>query len=235
MTEQTVTRRTSRLLIAGRVVVALISVVAFTAMGVVWFRIDKFQEKVTTTNAVVKAQEAPDAPPANDGANDILVVGSDTRTDLQGRPLSASILRKLRTEATETINTDTLIVLRIPHSGGKSYAISIPRDTYTQVPGHREEKINGAFGVTKQRFAADLRKRGERNAEKIEPESDSAGRAALVQTVGNLTGVRIDHYAEVTLYGFYLLTEAIDGVEVCLNHSTSDTDSGANFRKGPQT
>jgi anionic cell wall polymer biosynthesis LytR-Cps2A-Psr (LCP) family protein len=46
--------------------------------------------------------------------------------------------------------------------------------------------------------------------------------------------VRVDHYAEVNLYGFYLLTEAIGGVRVCLNHSTSDPNSGANFRRGVQ-
>jgi anionic cell wall polymer biosynthesis LytR-Cps2A-Psr (LCP) family protein len=45
----------------------------------------------------------------------------------------------------------------------------------------------------------------------------------------------VDHYTEVSLYGFYLLTEVIDGVDVCLNHSTSDPDSGASFSKGPQT
>jgi anionic cell wall polymer biosynthesis LytR-Cps2A-Psr (LCP) family protein len=45
----------------------------------------------------------------------------------------------------------------------------------------------------------------------------------------------VDHYVEVSLYGFYLLTQAIDGVDVCLNHSTSDPDSGASFRRGPQT
>ena len=28
--------------------------------------------------------------------------------------------------------------------------------------------------------------------------------------------------------------KTIDGVDVCLNRSTSDPDSGANFRKGPQ-
>jgi anionic cell wall polymer biosynthesis LytR-Cps2A-Psr (LCP) family protein len=57
----------------------------------------------------------------------------------------------------------------------------------------------------------------------------------LIQAVQGLTGVRVDHYTEVSLYGFYLLTQVIDGVEVCLNHSTSDPDSGASFRRGPQT
>ncbi|GLZ38513.1 LCP family protein [Actinokineospora sp. NBRC 105648] len=228
-------RRVSAWWIAARTVVALVSGAILVGFGTVTVRLDNFQESVTTTDALAQAQQGPGAPAADDGASDILVVGSDTRTDLQGHPLSARVLRELRTEATDTINTDTLILLRVPHNGGRGFAISIPRDSYVPVPGYREEKINGAFGVTKARFAQAMVDRGEGDREKIERESDNAGRTALISTVQNLTGVRVDHYAEVTLYGFYLLTEAIDGVDVCLNHATSDTDSGASFRAGPQT
>jgi LCP family protein required for cell wall assembly len=224
------------LLIAARVLMALISVAALVGMTILWTRVDRLQSSVNKTDALAAAQEAPGAPAQDDGANDILVVGSDTRTDLQGRPLSNKILKELRTEATDgTLNTDTLILLRLPKSGGKGYAISIPRDVYVPVPGSRDEKINGAYGVTKARITQDMVRAGEKDREKIERDSDTAGRTALIQTVQGLTGVRIDHYAEVTLYGFYLLTQAIDGVDVCLNRSTSDPDSGANFRRGPQT
>jgi LCP family protein required for cell wall assembly len=230
-------RRPSIFLTAGRVLLALVSVAALAGMSVLWSRVDKLQDSVTTTDALEVAQEqaGASAPTQDDGANDILVVGSDTRTDLQGRPLPLRLLKELRTEATDTLNTDTIILLRFPRNGSKSYAVSIPRDTYVPVPNSRDEKINGAFGVTKARMAQDLVNAGEKDREKIERESDSAGRSALIGAVQGLTGVRIDHYAEVTLYGFYLLTQAIDGVDVCLNRSTSDPDSGADFRRGPQT
>jgi LCP family protein required for cell wall assembly len=132
------------------------------------------------------------------------------------------------------VNTDTIILLRIPKDGSKGYAISIPRDTYVSIPGYRDDKINAAYGATKflksQQMVAD----GVKDRGQIERESDTVGRSALAQAVQNLTGVRVDHYAEVNLYGFYLLTEAVGGVTVCLNHSTSDPNSGANFRKGVQ-
>ncbi|MFC5291035.1 LCP family protein [Actinokineospora guangxiensis] len=233
MTDKAGARR--GLLWAGRGVIALVSTAVVAAMAVVWARVDTFQDKVTTTDAVVEAQNAPDAPPADDGANDILLVGSDTRTDLQGRPLSPSVLSLLRTEATDTVNTDTLILLRLPRDGGKGFAVSIPRDTYVAVPGLGDRKINSAFGTAKLRKAEELVAAGEPDRARIERESDSTGRTALIQAVQGLTGVRVDHYAEITLYGFYLLTEAIDGVDVCLKQGTSDTDSGANFRAGQQT
>ena len=231
-------RRTSGLLIAGRVVMGLVSAVALAAMSLVWLRVDSLDESKNTTDAISAAQE--DAGPAatsdDDGANDILIVGNDSRTDMQGRPLSAKLLRELRTEATETLNTDTLILLRIPHDGSRGSAISIPRDTSVLVPNlGREEKINGAFGITKAGVMEKLVGEGEKDRAKINRESDDAGRASLIQAVQVLTGVRIDHYTEVSLYGFYLLTEVIDGVDVCLNNATSDPDSGASFAKGPQT
>jgi len=227
-------RRVSKALVFGRVLLGLLSAVALAAMGIVWFRVDALDDSKNTTDALAEAQAG--APADDDGANDILIVGNDSRTDQQGHQLSDELLKELRTEATATLNTDTLILLRIPNNGAGGFAISIPRDTSVMVPNlGSEEKINGAFGITKEKTAERLRAEGGKDRAAIERESDDAGRASLIQSVQGLTGVRIDHYTEVSLYGFYLLTEAIDGVDVCLNQSTSDPDSGASFAKGPQT
>ncbi len=217
----------------GRVLVALLSATALAAVGLTRDTVQEVREKTPTTD-VLSDEVQKTAPPADDGANDILVVGSDTRTDAQGRPLPASVLRQLRTEAADGVNTDTIILLRIPKDGSKGYAISIPRDTYVSIPGYRDDKINAAYGATKYLKSQQMEAAGEKDRELIERESDKVGRSSLAQAVQNLTGVRVDHYAEVNLYGFYLLTDAIGGVTVCLNHATSDTNSGANFRKGVQ-
>ncbi|MET0134574.1 MAG: LCP family protein [Kibdelosporangium sp.] len=217
----------------GRVVVALASAAALTTAGLARDTVETVREKVPTTD-VLSEEVQRTAPPADDGANDILIVGSDTRTDAQGHPLPASILRQLRTEAADGVNTDTIILVRIPKDGSKGYAISIPRDTYVPIPGYRDDKINAAYGATKYRTAQELAAKGGMDRATIEVESDKAGRSVLAQSVQDLTGVRVDGYAEVNLYGFYLLTEAIGGVTICLNHGTSDPNSGANFRKGVQ-
>jgi anionic cell wall polymer biosynthesis LytR-Cps2A-Psr (LCP) family protein len=51
--------------------------------------------------------------PTDDGWTDILLVGSDARTDAQGNPLPARLLKALRTEDKAGVNTDTINVLRI--------------------------------------------------------------------------------------------------------------------------
>jgi LCP family protein required for cell wall assembly len=218
----------------GRVVAALASVAVLATVGVARDRVETVRENVSTSD-VLSEEVQKTAPPADDGADDYLVVGSDTRTDAQGHPLPASVLRQLQTEAADGINTDTIILLRVPKDGSKGYAISIPRDTYVSIPGYRDDKINAAYGVTKYRTAERLRAEGKTDRAEIERLSDTEGRSALAASVQNITGVRVDHYAEVNLYGFYLLTKAIGGVKVCLNRSTSDPNSGANFRKGVQT
>ncbi len=53
-------------------------------------------------------------------------------------------------------------------------------------------------------------------------------------TVEKLTGMHIDHFAEVNLDGFYELAKVVGGVEVCLNHAVRDPKSGANFHRGYQ-
>ncbi|MGW3966077.1 LCP family protein [Amycolatopsis sp. NPDC005003] len=219
-----------------RVAIGLVSLLALGASGYAYVTKDQLQSAAPTTDALTPRAGEPAPPPADDGAEDILLVGSDARTDAQGNALPGRVLRQLRTEANDgAVNTDTMIVLRIPKNGGKPSAVSIPRDTWTAIPGRGEAKINSAYGAAKARYAGQLRGQGERDQAKIERDSDTEGRRVLVQALQDLTQVRIDHYAEINLLGFYLLTEALGGVKVCLNHATEDKDSGANFRRGEQT
>jgi LCP family protein required for cell wall assembly len=227
-------RRAGR--VTRRIALGLVSLLALGASGYAYVTKDQLQANVPTTDALTVRPGEPAPPPADDGAEDILLVGSDARTDAQGNALPARVLRQLRTEANNgAVNTDTMILLRVPKNGGKPAAVSIPRDTWTDVPGRGKAKINSAYGIAKAHFAQTLRGQGERDQAKIERDSDTEGRRVLVQAVQDLTQVRVDHYAEVNLLGFYLLTEALGGVRVCLNHATEDKDSGADFRRGEQT
>ncbi|MGW1681601.1 LCP family protein [Saccharopolyspora sp. NPDC002376] len=216
--------------IAGRSAIALISAVVLGITAVGWIVVDRLSD-VSSANVL---GDPPQQQSDDDGATDVLLVGSDSRTDAQGNPLPNSVLKQLRTEAIGGLNTDSLVVIRVPHGNAQPTAVSIPRDTYADVPGGRTEKINAVYGLTKNATAEKLRSEG-RPEDQVEHESQQAGQRALVQTVQNLTGLRIDHYAEINLLGFYELTEAVGGVDVCLKHDTSDKDSGADFTAGQHT
>lgn len=170
-----------------------------------------------------------------DGATDILLVGSDSRADAQGNPLTPEEIELLRAGDEEATNTDTIIVIRVPNDGSSATAISIPRDTYIKTPRLGKTKINGVYGNTKNAMEDSMVAEGKTDRAEIEKKSTEAGRQALINAVADLSGVTVDHYAEVGLLGFVLLTDAIGGVDVCLNADVYDEYSGANFPAGPQT
>lgn len=221
--------------VLGRSLVALASVLVLAVTGTAWRTIDSLTSRLATTSALDlgPSMNGDTGAPA-DGATDILLVGTDSRSDAQGNPLSPDELALLRAGDVATTNTDTIILVRVPNDGSSATAMSIPRDSYVDVPGHGEMKINGAYGTAKADRADELVHEGTSQAD-ADTQSTEAGRTALVDTVQDLTGVTVDHYAEIGLLGFVLLTDAVDGVPVCLNAATSDPFSGADFQAGEQT
>ena len=168
---------------------------------------------------------------AKDGATDILLVGADSRTDAKGNPLTEEEANMLRAgDDVATLNTDTIVLIRVPNDGSSATAISIPRDSYIHTKGLGNTKINAVFGSTKFEKEKELQEEG-KDKDDIDKESTEAGRSALIDAVANLTGITVDHYAEIGLLGFVLLTNAVGGVEVCLNNDVDDDFSGAYFKR----
>ncbi|SEF33036.1 cell envelope-related function transcriptional attenuator common domain-containing protein [Amycolatopsis pretoriensis] len=189
-------------------------------------------DEVTRDSVIGDGAAAAGERPA-DGSLDILLVGRDSRTDQQEHPLPADVLRELRAGANGDDLTDTLIVLRIPNGTHDVKAFSIPRDSYVSMPGGKG-KINAAFGRAKAAEAKRQRDAGETDKAKVTKAALTAGRRGTRQAVEDLTGVEIDHYAEVNLLSFYEISKAIGGVDVCLKEATKDKNSGADFPAGPQ-
>lgn len=171
-----------------------------------------------------------------DGAVDILLVGSDSRTDAQGNPLSEEELVRLNAGISDgEINTDTIMVVRIPEDGSRATAVSIPRDTYVHTDDFGNLKINGVYGAHALDKREELTESGMSEGQALEQQVARAGQEGLIEAVADLTGVEVDHYAQVGLLGFALLTDAVGGVEVCLNEAVKEPLSGADFPAGVQT
>ena len=196
--------------------------------GVAWSRIRSFESGINHISSAVLGGGG------EDGAIDVLLVGSDSRTDAHGNPLSTEELATLRAGDDDATNTDTLILIRIPNDGESATAISIPRDSYVETPDMYKTKINGVYGEAKfdtMKQLVEVEGRDPLEAEKLAVED---GREALIKTVANLTGVTVDHYAEIGLLGFSLITEALGGVNVCLKQAVYEPLSGADFPAGWQ-
>jgi len=103
------------------------------------------------------------------------------------------------------------------------------------IPNNDHVKIKEAYGLKKAATEDALAKSGVTDQHTLESAGREAGRRETVQTVQDFLGVPIDHFAEVTLGGFYDLASALGGVQVCLNHPVNDSYSGADFPAGQQT
>lgn len=136
-------------------------------------------------------------------AQNILIVGNDDRDSAT----NAELAQLGTTRDGGSYNTDTMMLLHVPADGSKATVISFPRDSYVEIPGHGKNKLNSAYpdGVNDTQGTTDQKKAG--------------GAKLLKDTIENLTGLSIDHFVQVDLLGFYRISNAIGGVNVCLNQA----------------
>ena len=164
------------------------------------------------------------------GAQNILLMGLESRTDWNGNILPNDILNALHAGSRAGIEngvggnaTNTLILLHIPAGGKKAIGFSIPRDDWVTFPtaydGQTQGKVDQPYGLALAAEEDQLRQQSPAlSQDQIAFEGNEAGRAAEVATVEQLTGMHIDHFAELNLDGFYELAKVVGGVEVCLTH-----------------
>ncbi|MGE2692870.1 LCP family protein, partial [Mycolicibacterium pulveris] len=182
----------------GRMLLAclLVAVVAMVATGV-W--LDRSLHRIP---ALVNYGDRP-APGAG---TTWLLVGSDSRQNLtpeqQADLATGGDIGDGR--------TDTILLVHIPALGSSNQTtmVSIPRDSYVQVPGYGSDKINAAFTL--------------------------GGAPLLAQTVEQATGLRLDHYAEIGFDGFAVMVDAVGGVTMCLDAPISDPLAGIDLPAGCQ-
>jgi LCP family protein required for cell wall assembly len=212
-----------------RVAVAVVSALVLMVTGYSWTAYRELGARLVTSDVLTR-----DRP--SDGVTDILLVGLDSRTDAAGNPLPRELFDALDVGPDQgTLNTDTLILVRIPDDAGlPTTAVSVPRDSYVAIPGFGTHKINSAYARTAAAARTRLAAQGV-TGPALEQQAAQAARRTLVTTVEQLTGVSVDHYAEVNLAGFADITQAVGGVPVCLNAPVRDSYSGADFAAGPQT
>jgi LCP family protein required for cell wall assembly len=211
-----------------RVIAVATALAVVVGTGVAWGKIRSFESGINHISSMALGDGG------EDGAIDILLVGLDSRTDAHGNPLSQEELATLRAGDDESTNTDTIILVRIPNNGKSATAISIPRDSYVNAPGVGKMKINGVYGSVHMEKKTELVEQDGMDPAQAEPQATEAGREALIKTVASLTGVTVDHYAEVGLLGFALITDALGGVDVCLKNPVYEPLSGADFPAGWQ-
>ncbi|WP_445154077.1 LCP family protein [Arthrobacter sp. Hor0625] len=159
-------------------VVAFFLVVAVGA-GVYAFNLaNSFNTKSQKIEQAFPAETARPAETKTDAVN-LLLLGSDSR---------AAALGEAEAGGASDQRSDTMMWVHIPADRKNIYMMSIMRDTWVQIPGHGEAKMNAAMAL--------------------------GGIPLVVQTLEGMFDNRIDHVAVVDFEGFKAMTDALGGVTV---------------------
>src|SRR5215467_8022750 len=135
------------------------------------------------------------------GPLNILLAGVDVRAGLTRR--QQLILHVGRASGR---NSDTLMVVHVTADRRHIAVVSLPRDSWVNIPGHGMNKINAAIGL--------------------------GGPPLIVRTVEHVTGLTINDFVEVNFLGFVKIIDALGGVSICLPYAVNDAYSGLRLSAG---
>lgn len=195
----------------AKVLACAVSAVLLLSFGYGWYEYRSLNNGLQRLHLTHLADENTNPNAGNKKVNgteqNILIVGVDSRAGL-----SPAERRLLSVGNDNSLSTDTIMVIHVPADGSKATMISIPRDSYVDIPGgYLKNKINAAY--------ADAYV----NTTGSDQQKQAAGADELVATVSKLTGLSINHYVQVGFGGFYTIAKAIGTIPVNLCHATDDT------------
>ena len=140
------------------------------------------------------------------GAKNILLVGLDTRPNQDPSKLTRS---------------DSIIVMHIPEDHAQGYLISLPRDSFVNIPAYQNGKVPYAGGKNKINAAFAYGSRGLTGKAAL-----SHGFELLALTVKNLTGITPDAGAIIDFTGFKQVVNTLGKVCMYVDETTTSIHVG---------
>uniref|UniRef100_A0AAU2JRV9 LCP family protein n=1 Tax=Streptomyces sp. NBC_00049 TaxID=2903617 RepID=A0AAU2JRV9_9ACTN len=150
-------------------------------------------------------------PQAGHGLN-VLLVGTDGR-----EKISPEEKREYRLGGAPCHCTDTIMLVHLSADRERASVISLPRDSYAEVPAHRD-LVSG--------------KAHKAHPVKLNAAYAEGGPNLTVRTVENMTRVKIDHYLEVDFTSFMKTVDAMGGVDICTAKTMRDPNTGLHLLPG---
>ncbi|GGZ17052.1 LCP family protein [Streptomyces poonensis] len=150
-------------------------------------------------------------PEAGHGMN-VLVVGTDGRDRI-----GAEEREKYRLGGTPCRCTDTMMIVHISADREHASVVSLPRDSYAEVPPH----IDATTG-----------RRHRAHPVKLNAAYAEGGPELTVRTVEHMTKVKVDHYLEIDFISFMRTVDVLGGVEICTAQPLDDPVTGLRLPPG---
>jgi len=136
------------------------------------------------------------------GAQNILIVGSQERFGQHGKFGVAA------GDSGKTSNSDNLLLVHLDPMHTHATILSIPRDLFVYEPGCKARSRFIGIGI-----------QGPYNyppGNIIDGALNIGGPTCAVDTVEDLTGIKLDHFVEFDFNSFRTMVDAIGGVQVCV-------------------
>ncbi|MGV9934299.1 LCP family protein [Streptomyces olivaceoviridis] len=153
-------------------------------------------------------------PRAGHGMN-VLLVGTDGRDKL-----SEQDRRAYRLGGAPCHCTDTMMIVHIAEDRERATVVSLPRDSYAEVPAHVDQNTGQRHGP---------------HPVKLNAAYAEGGPQLTIRTVENMTHVKIDHYLEVDFTSFMKTVDVLGGVKVCTPTPLRDRYTGLDLAPGTYT
>ncbi|MFJ5777721.1 LCP family protein [Streptomyces sp. NPDC093094] len=151
-------------------------------------------------------------PRAGHGMN-MLLVGTDGRDRI-----TKAERRRYRLGGAPCRCTDTIMIVHISEDRERASVISLPRDSYAELPPHTDR-------TTGDRHRA--------HPVKLNAAYAEGGPQLTVRTVEQMTRVKIDHYLEVDFTSFMRTVDVLGGVRICATEALKDSYTGLDLPAGP--
>ncbi|MFK8909321.1 LCP family protein [Streptomyces sp. YS-3] len=150
-------------------------------------------------------------PQAGHGTN-ILLVGTDGRDKV-----TPEEKEKYRLGGAPCHCTDTMMIVHVSSDRSRASVVSIPRDSYAEVPEHTDQNTGEHHN---------------QHPVKINAAYAEGGPALTVRTVEHMTGLKMDHYLEVDFTSFMKTVDVLGGVQICTARPMKDSYSGLDLPAG---
>jgi len=213
---QTQRRRTGRRLKTSTAVLASLAVLLAVVLGggvlAVYLKYRSAWDGIARVD-VSGDLHAANRPPADPNAENILLIGSDTRVGVNGQIGGSQGISGAR--------SDTIILVHIAPGAHSIDVVSIPRDSVVPILNCTPE--GGTSGQTGQPSY---------DIEQINATYAYGGPGCLWETFEQTTGIHINDFIELTFSGFEQLINTLHGVNVCLPQAVNDPMSGLNLSAG---
>lgn len=177
------------------IILALIILLMVTAVALVWTKLGGINRIQIGNEAQTSENFEQDNPDASDTISDDTITFSDTKVKADADVINILLVGG-DSRGEERGRSDTMIVVSLNRNTKQISLVSLMRDSYVQIPGYNNNKLNAAFAF--------------------------GGYELLDETISQNFGIEIDFNVGVNFDGFQQVVDQLGGIDITLTAAEAE-------------